>query len=85
MVSDKATAFCEIETSSHDAGENVKFRSANVDNSMRADNWVSIGFRSVVAKFFDARDEDVAEVAAASDGAVAGLAGSQAARGAGVN
>src|ERR1051325_6442944 len=85
MMSDKATAFRNVEARRYYACKDVKFCAANVDNAVGADDRIAIWFGSVVAEFFDARDKSVAEFATARDGAVAGLAGSEAARDAGVN
>jgi len=84
-MGEETAAFGEIVAGIDDPGEDVKFCAANVDDAVRADDGVVIWFGRVVAKFFDAWNEGVAEVAAAGDGAVTGLAGSEAARDAGVD
>ena len=84
VMSNKTTALRKIEASRYDATKNVKFRAANVDDAVGANDWV-IRFGSVVAEFFNTGNERVTKVAAAGDGAVAGLAWGEAARDAGVN
>src|ERR1041385_2668085 len=84
-MSNKAAALRKVQASRYYAAKDVKFRAANVDDAVGADDRIVIWFGSVVAEFFDARDKGVAEFATARDGAVAGLAGSEAARDAGIN
>src|SRR4051812_2143904 len=82
---EETAAFSEVVSRIDDAAEDVKFGPAQIEDAVRADDRIVIWIGSVVAEFFEARDERFAEIAAARDGAVAGLAGSQAARGTGVN
>src|SRR4051812_28529945 len=77
MMSQETATFREIVAGIDNAREDVKFRAANVEDAMGANDRVVIWFGSVVTEFFDARDERVTQIAAARDGAVAGLAGNQ--------